>query len=205
MAGDTVGSLGQHGHGSQHGSSQQGTGKTSGHGRVPDGKAVTRSSLLRRSGAMGIGHGRQLFGRRGPRSAPTKTKSPGIRAKTPLKRVNSGSPKHFQPQPSLCHKRLHCMQRKLTGISLRGLTARKRLWFSRSHVASQHATANPHRSRRYRRRLAAFDSCARTYYPTNRCGTSQRVSSKYTGTLQNPHPPRCGFFHFRTWFQTQPP
>ncbi len=123
--------------------------------------------------------------------------SPGIRAKNPMKRVNSGSPKHFQRQPSLRHRRLHCMQQKLTGISLRGLTARKRLWFSRSHVASQHATANPHRSRRYRRRLAAFDSCARTYYPTNRCGTSQRVSNKHTGTLQKPAPAQVRVFSFQ--------
>ncbi|CAM4446135.1 hypothetical protein STIN111742_19995 [Stenotrophomonas indicatrix] len=121
----------------------------------------------------------------------------GIRAKNPLKRVNSGSPKHFQQQPSLCHKRLHCMQRKLTEIVLRGLTQRKWLWFSRSHVASQHTTANPHRSRRYRRRLAAFDSCARTYYPTNRCGTSQRVSNKHTGTLQKPAPAQVRVFSFQ--------
>ena len=136
---------------------------------------------------------------------PARRGSAGFRAKTALKGVNSGSPKHFQRQPSLCHRRLRRMQRKPTRIPSRGLTSPKRLCFSRSHVASQHATANPQRSRRHRRRLAAFDSCARTYYPTNRCGTSQRVSNKHSGTHQNPHLPRCGFFHFRTWFQTQPP
>ena len=128
---------------------------------------------------------------------PWAEKSTGFRAKTAPKGVNSGSPKHFQQQPSLCRKRLRWMQRKPIENPSRGLTPPKWLCFSRSHVASQHATANPHRSRRHRRRLAAFDSCARTYYPTNRCGTSQRVSNTHTGTLQKPAPAPVRVFSFQ--------
>ncbi|GEM_PF-1964538 len=129
--------------------------------------------------------------------ASPDTTAPHSRAKNPPKRVNSGSPKHFRWKPSLCRKRLRRMRRKPKKYLLPGLTPPNRTCFSRSHVAPHHATANPHRSRRHRRRIAAFDSCARTYYPTNRCGTSQRVSSNYTGTLQKPAPAPVRVFSFQ--------
>lgn len=163
---------------------------------------IPRSSLLRPAPGIRQRSWAAITARRASfqwrRATPgTAAGRRGIRAKSALKRVNSGSLKHFQRQPSLCHKRLHWMQAKPKKNRSPGLTAPKWLCFSRSHVASQHATANPHRSRRHRRRLAAFDSCARTYYPTYRCGTSQRVSNRHTGTLQKPAPAPVRVFSFQ--------
>ena len=118
-----------------------------------------------------------------------------IRAERACKIVNSGSPQRFQPQPSLRSGALRWMQAKLLEMCPPGLTALKRLWFSRSHVAA-HSHPRIHRARRHRRGVDPFASCPRTYYPTNRCGTDRRVS-KTARYPSKPAPDQVRVFSFQ--------
>jgi len=110
--------------------------------RWKGGAPIFAAAAFTRYRAEVMGDGLSVGADPGPH--PPRRKQPGFRAETALKGVNSGSSKHFQRQPSLCRKRLRWMRRKPIENPSRGLTAPKWLCFSRSHVASQHATANPH-------------------------------------------------------------
>ncbi len=71
-----------------------------------------------------------------------------------------------------------------------GLTALKRAWLPRSHVAPPHIAEPPDPCAFRRGRLAPR---TRTYYLTHRCGTNRRVAGKQQPLSKTPHCEVRGF------------